>query len=196
MGVQDRVIARPLSAMDTDAINVVDGEWFTFAGEFMLRLHMISTEDVFSAITITGPEAGVDIEIDDIYIGLPPASLYPDPAAVCSELVMNGDAEAGYLFPFKKYDYRSVPSVRYSDDGNAYFHLTKRDRPFSTLSVDITNDCLVDQSIYTFSARLWLHSATPIIARAMIKTYHPEGSTDPALPEKITDCPVSSHEIG
>ena len=59
-------------------------------------------ENIFSALLLSGPEVGIDIDIDDINISIPPATRNPNPNDVCGNIVLNGDAESphGFVAPF------------------------------------------------------------------------------------------------
>ena len=47
--------------------------------------------DLFYMLIISGPEAGIDIDIDDFSIFLPPAETYGDVDNACGNLIRNGD---------------------------------------------------------------------------------------------------------
>ena len=51
----------------------------------------VNATDLFSMLIISGPEAGIDINIDDFSISLPPAETYGDVNNARGNLIRNGD---------------------------------------------------------------------------------------------------------
>jgi len=145
----------------TDDIGVQDNEWFVIHKAFTLQSKYlpINSEDVYSLFTINGVEPGVDIDIDDVSITLPPAEAYPDPTDVCSNLVVNGNAENLGLFsyPVRPYIGKSTVTVQ-EEGGNSYFSITNRKQIYDSVAIDINPECLQTSSVYNFSAKIRLHA--------------------------------------
>jgi hypothetical protein len=110
------------------AVSIVDGEWFTLHQSITIDdLMSPHPSDVFSLFSINGVEPGVDISIDDISISLPPVEAYPDPDNVCSELIVNGNAEefGQFTYPFKSYMNSNLLTIK-EENGNNFFSIRNR----------------------------------------------------------------------
>ena len=68
-------------------------------------------------ITINGP-GGVEISLDNIKVHLPPAGHYPNPDAVCDELIVNGDNSKSQLFTYPLFSFDLAESLRMDVNGN------------------------------------------------------------------------------
>ena len=88
------------------------GEWSDFTGVLTFEERSLWANVTEFFIYIDRPEVGTNITIDDFKIELIPENSVPDPTDVCSELVMNGDAEinGANRYPFKS----DLPSNRKS----------------------------------------------------------------------------------
>jgi hypothetical protein len=76
------------------------GQWQGFYASFAFEADELKP-DVDLHIQLDGPEAGVDIEIDDVTFSLPPPSIVPDPDNVCGgNLIMNGDKGESLIHPY------------------------------------------------------------------------------------------------
>lgn len=192
MDSKDRVLTWSLAQLDGE-IDVTDGEWFRFAGNFEFRQFQVAQPDIFTTLSISGPEKGVDITIDDVYVGFAPPEAFPDPEAPCGDLVPgNGDAELGFPFPFVTYD-RTPLKIMY-ENGNAFFRVARKNT-YSSIVFPLNMGCTPATSIYAFSAKVRLHSSIPTVVRFMLKTWH-DGGPVPASLELLVACPESSSEIG
>ena len=67
-----------------------DGTWFQMTGMVEMMAEWVDPSNVFSVVTINGPELEIDISVDNIRWGLPPANAYVDPDDTCTELLLNG----------------------------------------------------------------------------------------------------------
>mmetsp|Transcript_33905 Transcript_33905/g.49625 ORF Transcript_33905/g.49625 Transcript_33905/m.49625 type:complete len:1459 (-) Transcript_33905:164-4540(-) len=172
-----------------------DNEWFDFSGVVEFSSQELSTDDVFQMLTVNGPEAGVDIAIDDFSISLPEGTAYPDPNNVCGNLIVNGDAELFGGFPFPHTSYVSTSQLYTKTDGNNnnYFHAPSRKYFWDGLSYDLLPSCLTPSSIYTFSAKVRVNSDVPVVVKPTIRYLDPNGIEQF---DTITTCPASTADGG
>jgi len=188
----------------TDNTGITDGEWFVVHKAFQInsRYLPVTPQDVYNLFTVNGAEPGIDISIDTISIHLPPApQAYPDPASVCSNLVVNGDAErlGGFTYPLRPYIAQSTVTVEHESNSdftdNAYFSVTNRGQVFDSIAVDINPECLQTSAVYSFSARIRLHSLaadTPMVK--LVSTV--PGQTGIVGDVVAAACPQTSLELG
>lgn len=170
---------------------VSDGEWFTFQGE--ISLNEVQSK-YYDKVVLDIPEEEIDIEVMNFQIISPPIEGYPDENSVCDNLAVNGDAERdNFPFPMKSLLSDSTLVVKQEENGNSYFHLGGRTKWWSSLTFDLTPGCLVDNSIYHFSARIWIHSDLPIKSAAILKVTNPDKTF---FFKMIKLCPLSSESIG
>jgi len=178
-----------------DGTNFVDGQWQDVKASFRFFPDYVATDNIFTTFLFYGPEAGIDISIDDITIALPPAEAYPDPANVCGNLVQNGNAELLDGFPAPMYPFIKSSTILVLDDdsGGQYFFMTNRKAGHDSLALDITPQCLVDGSVYTFSMKIKVDSAVEVMPVVVIKTHTAE---EDRIFDVVAYCPVSSTAIG
>ena len=123
---------RGLGNHGTDLDAIEENVWYDYT-----TIYRFSEDDLAEGNTrrlyFDGPERGVDILIDDIKLDPVPAELYPEhanpggQANMCSQLIINGDAESGpggnLAFPF--YANSNIDVVT-EDDGNTFFRNSRR----------------------------------------------------------------------
>ena len=177
-----------------------DGAWTNVKTSFRFSEDHISSDNIFTLITINGPEPGIDVSLDDVKIHLAPANVFPDPTNICGNLIMNGDASLldGFVAPM--YPFLKSNDITLSDDGdgNKYFSIKNRKAPHDNLALEITPECLVSGSVYSFSMKLKVDSDSDVIARVITKS-HTTTASNPDSPPKfdiVATCPPSSNSIG
>jgi len=172
MGISEKVMMLPEDGMKT-----TDGEWFPLFGRFTLGSSEADPTNVYLSFNIEGPEPGVVIDVDDLYVGLPPEDQYPDPTqpgGVCSEL-FPADPGAdgyssydplGYVLP-PRYPwplYVASGSSRFlriltEPDGNNYYAITQRKQEYESLAFKIPPGCSKGGARYDISFRMRIHDA-------------------------------------
>ena len=77
------------------------GRWYDFYSTFEFDEFELNQDNVYQILRIRGPEAGVDIELDDVRFSLPDPKTLPDPLNACGgNLILNGAAEAHPIHPY------------------------------------------------------------------------------------------------
>ena len=87
-----------------EGIETTDGEWFDLTGRFRFNSNEVSDDGVYVVFAIAGVEPGSVIDVDDVYIGLPPEDTYPNvdsPEAICDNLFLADGSADGYSNPPK-----------------------------------------------------------------------------------------------
>jgi len=187
----DNLKYRPLAGFH--GVDFLDNEWHDVKASFRFEASYVTPANVFTAILINGPEAGIDISIDDIHIQLPPDESYPDPNDVCGDLIRNGDAEQMGGFAAPMYSFVKSNTITVQDDGDGpEFFITHRIAGQDSLALSLTTNCLEEGAIYKFSMRLKVDSTDKAVGRVILKT-HTAGTP---LFDIITTCPSSSNDIG
>mmetsp|Transcript_9179 Transcript_9179/g.27606 ORF Transcript_9179/g.27606 Transcript_9179/m.27606 type:complete len:1426 (-) Transcript_9179:247-4524(-) len=192
MKENDYVVWRDLVVTDRAP---ADGNWYEITGSFVTDLEWSDANNIFSTITINGPEKEVDISVDDVLIKAADASLYPDPANVCGDLVTNGDAEAGVAFPFR--NYMSTKPLMVVEDasaaGNKVFFVPEREKSYHTLAFEAVPGCLVPGSVYQFKAKIRVDSDVDIVPRLQYKA---EAATSQTEYVTVGACPKTGQGRG
>ena len=94
----DKVVDYPLQLFNF--VNAVDdGEWFLWYAEFEFPAYLAEHAHVFGSIMINGPEAGVDISINNTQFYLPPP-YYLVPGYVCDNLIINSNSSTSMNFSY------------------------------------------------------------------------------------------------
>lgn len=176
-----------------NSVTFVDNEWHDVKASFRFDASYLTSANVFTALSINGPEAGIDISVDDISINLPPAESYPDTNDVCGDLIQNGDASQSGGFAAPMYSFIKSNSIIVQDEGEGpEFFITNRVAGQDSIAMDLTTGCLEEGSIYTFSMRIKVDSVEKAVPRVILKTH--TGGT-PVF-DIIATCPSSSNDIG
>lgn len=188
------ITIRPL--FDTTGQISADNEWTPVKGFFTFSTTGgMEINDVFAALTINGPEVGVDISIDDFQIAHAHYSNIDPNANACSTLMDNGDASRSdsFTYPFRTWLKKDPLTVEKDDDGNNYFHLAKRSAPYSSITLPLNTDCTVEGATYSFSMKFRTAAITGIEARVLLKVHKEEGSHSFNM---IAKCPKAKAETG
>lgn len=101
--------------------SVKDGMWTTWTDVISFPAEFLKgDDDDYGAITINGMEKDVDVFIDSFEILLLPKEYYPDPEAVCDELIVNGDSSLSpfYTYPINSHDLRERLHIVSDASGN------------------------------------------------------------------------------
>ena len=157
---------------------VLDDEWFYIMGVATFTEAEASSENAIARrLYFNGPEAGVDIFIDDFSLSLqPPSQLQPDSSApYCQNLVpFNGDGSSSlgaYSYPFQSNDWRTALEVKSEvlPDGsvNTFFSTEDRQVYYSSLRYDLSTGCITQGSWYNLSIKLRVHSENPAEVRVL-----------------------------
>ena len=204
------------------ALPIVDGEWFTLHQSIKIDSPISHhSSDVFSLVSINGPEPGVDISIDDVSISLPPVEAYPSAESVCSELIINGNAEefGHFTYPFKSYMNSNILTIKEEND-NHFFAMRNRKevgqrlffisdlcyyfknvlnflqfQNYDSLAIDLTKGCLQEGSVYSFSVDIRLHSEEAVVPRLRLVSKGVPGEENLVF-DNVQNCPQVSSEIG
>lgn len=173
---------------------MTDGTFMHWGGEFSIPDSYVNLTDIFAAITIVGPEQGVDIALDDFVLTSPPATAFPDPTAVCDNLIVNGDAQqaGGFAYPFRPF-IKNENIVVKTDEATPYFSIEKRSYKWSSITQTLTEGCIRDGMMYHFSADVRSHNAThQNIVRVMLRRGNGSGGYTFSV---ITTC-VAGNALG
>ena len=108
---------------------VEDGLWTTWTSVINFPIEYLQKSD-HAALSIYGPEPGVDISIDNIKIHLPPDGHYPNPDSICDELIINGDNSQSVLFTFPIFSFDSAETLKIEQDAKGNY-MTMDDRKHS-----------------------------------------------------------------
>lgn len=137
------------------------GEWSHFFGTIRFTSDELNSSNEVLSLYIEDVEIGVDITLDFIQISLPPVEA-PSVEELCTELVLNGDAELGINpYPFTSLDSPYPPVVTEDLSGNKFFSLTNRTSRYSSIRVSVNTNCLDLGVIYTASAKFRFTSDVP-----------------------------------
>ena len=184
-----------------------DGEWFDVTFQLKFDERETRIDSTFEVIYITGPEAGVDIEIDNIRLELPPESGYPDgdhPEEMCKEL-FPGQAIEGSTHPFPLNTNRVNGNgnsytpllVKYDDEGT-YYSVIGRWENWASLTFPINSQCMTKGAGYTVSTKIRLHSSNPVTGVYMdlevLGMVHGRKRTLKTL--RIANCPTVGGDLG
>ena len=103
-------------------------------------------------------EQGVDITVDSFDLFLPSETSYPNPNALCHELILNGDAEGNGINPYPMTNthwYETLTIVE--EDGNKFWRLANRNDAGSSLQQKIDVTCFRRGVTYKMSSRIRYH---------------------------------------
>jgi len=191
-GVQDW---KTLLDMSSSAA-VADGEWFDFAGIINFG-SVMKTTDIFDSFYIEGPEATIDISIDNVVIELPNL-VWPAQNQQCVSLVTNGDAEASAVHPYPMELFanpEAALSVATESNGNKFFKVKGRSKTWASLSVPLNPECAIEYTEYRGTAKIWLQSDTPQMVTMAIRRNDPNDPTK-TIVRPMGECKESSKSSG
>jgi hypothetical protein len=192
------------------------GETFTIATEIAFDEHSLRPDNMFQALLLIGPSAGVDVELLEFVIRLPPRTAFRDPTNVCGNLVPgNGDAESVGLSPFPFETNNPETHIVVQRDAlinNKYFQITGRHFSIhgfkaslaengwedAGLSWKVPNGCVKAGSLYRIHADVRIHPNRdynePTTMEILIVSRQPGASgdeTDITVYETLVTCPPS-----
>ncbi len=184
-----------------------DGEWFDLTLLVKFEPREANPDATFEVLYISGPEAGVDIDIDDIRLELPPESGYPDgdlPEDMCKEL-FPGQAVEGSMHPFPLTTNRLndrgntyTPLLVKSDDLGTYYSVIGRWENWVSLTFPVVSQCAAKGSGYAVSATVRLHSGNPVdnayMEMNILGLVNGHMRTVKVL--RIADCPSLGGDLG
>lgn len=159
--------------MRAPSVKLVDGEWFEMFGiKTFSKMEAESTDNMRKRFFLEGPEAGIDIAVDDFKISLTPpfGFQYDTKLPRCQSLTpFNGNASSSiglYPFPFARNDGRSNLIVREEQltpgQKNRYFALSDRVEHWSSLRFHIDPGCVVQGYTYSLSMNLRVHDVEAV----------------------------------
>ena len=192
---------------------VPDGEWATYAATIQFTEKEITDINTYNTLYFSGPEEGIDISINSFSLRLPDEKFYhttrdqqADPFdSVCNSLIVNGDAEVDNDFYFPHYSrsglgaYLSVQTETVDGQTNNYFQLKGRDANWASLETLLLPDCIEQYSVYTFSAKIRIHSFEKDKVRMTLKTKVDTTANPDAAPfivENVGYCPEADKDTG
>ena len=159
---------------------------------------------LYQVLYFSGPEGGIGIDIDDISISLPWDAHFPIPDDnVCTNLIVNGDAEVDDIFayPFeligKICSYLKVNDETVDGVRNNYFSITGRNASWTSIYQGLIQDCIVEHTVSTFKFRAHIHSDEPSTLNLVLKTTKDKKNPEEDYEyESIGECPPASIEMG
>lgn len=178
--------------------------WEEIGGVLRYTESEISEDHIFSAFTFRGPEAGVEIYLDDFKMTNRDMQLAVENSlagvSVCENLVQNGNgdeyADRQLTIPFTSWFRNETLTLETEDNGNNYFFLEDRHVPYSTIKFNIETGCTVEGAKYEFSMKVQLNSVETIIPRVMMKILNPEGSDRRISFDLIARCEPANQNMG
>ena len=176
-----------------------DNTWTDFVAIVQFTAVELQADTKYQMLSLSGPEAGIGIEIDDVLMRLPQEDMFPNPdGPICSNLITNGDASLDlFAYPFLlDSTVRAYLSVKREDNNgiwNSYFSISGRTTSWTSITQDLIIDCIPKYSVYNFKAKVRVHSLRDIAVRLTLKTY--TTATDYII-ESVGVCPLTSTSIG
>lgn len=166
------------------------GVWFNFYATLQYEPNFLSQDIVYQILQIRGPEAGVDVEIDDVSFTLPP-HLSDQSNACLGNLVVNGDAEGHYIHPYPLTFQGGYLTVEH-ENGNSYFRQRgRRSNGDSIIYVFDHTNCLVEGVKYKVTAKIRIHSEFPKTTKIELRQFFKNNTT---FAKVIADCPIRSND--
>mmetsp|Transcript_52985 Transcript_52985/g.78551 ORF Transcript_52985/g.78551 Transcript_52985/m.78551 type:complete len:1770 (-) Transcript_52985:364-5673(-) len=178
-----------------------DGEWFNLIGEVKLEDYHLAESNVHAQFNVEGVEAGVEIHMSNFKLMFPPVDLYPNPDNVCSELIMNGNADMHDQFIYPMESFVGTDSVLKTvllganqTETNRHFLMTGRRAKHASLSTSLAPGCIVLGARYLLKVKLFLDAVEADKATAVLKL---SDENDALIGHKtVANCAMTSFEIG
>jgi len=176
-----------------------DGIWGMWSDVVRFDSKDFDTTNLYTSFVINGMEKDVEISIDNFKIWIPPAEYYPDPDAVCDNLLVNGIPKYPYFYyPSVKFVIDDYLSVQEDDEGYYFSMSGRRDKAYrkfmwSSPVFDLVTGCLRDGAWYHFSSKIRIHSRSNTTAFPLIRYTNYDGTSDFDI---ITKCPEASESLG
>ena len=177
----------------TDAVTFIDGSWHEIKASFRFTSEQLDADNIFLMIALNGPEAGIDISMDNFNLSLPPPGAFPDPNDVCGNLIQNGSGDMlnGFAAPMYPFIGSSAITIKEEND-NQFFSITNRKATHDTIAMKLTTGCLEPGTVYTMTVKIKIDSVATVIPRVITKT-HTDGNP---IFDIVAFCPGSSESIG
>ena len=177
--------------------STTDEEWTDFAAYYMFTEHDVAPGNAHR-IYFNGPEANIEIMVDDVRLARAPAELSPDVTTCDGDLIVNGDAELSVLpftQPFSTNAWKTK-LVAESEPDNQYFSIKNRWGNWHGAQYLLPTSCLTEGDTYTFSARFRIHSSTPSHVKVVVFSQaDPAVDTDKSW-DVLVDCPTQTYSDG
>jgi len=182
-----------------------DGTWTDFVAMIKFDDIDLDSTALYQVLYFAGPEYGVRIDIDDVFITLPGEEHFPVPDdQICTNLIVNGDADVDdtFSYPFELMGnlgaYLKVNNEIVNGVNNNYFTVTGRETGLSTIYQTLIQDCVVANTVYTFKMRARVHSPEPTSVLFILKiTNNADDANDTTyFYESVGNCPSTSINIG
>ena len=142
------------------------GDWFHLTATITFTPDDIRPDNHYNVLVFDNVDAGTNIHIDDISFSLPDKTSYDDPDDHCSNLVKNGDAEGNGFHPHPvrivDSNNRLLVLEEESNGGNKFYRLVGRNDRYDSPVFDLNSACLFKNHVYRVSARVRIHSPTPV----------------------------------
>lgn len=163
------------------------GKWYDFHAVFDFDEDELNTANVYQILQLRGPDAGVDIEIDDVRFSLPDPKTLPDPSNVCGgNMIPNGDAEAHPIHPYPLTCLGGFLSVEEEGNGNRYFRHSGRTSNSSSLIYSFAaKGCFAVNARYKLTVSLRIDSEVPIQTLVQIRS---EFTDKPSIQRILIEC--------
>ena len=145
-------------------------------------------------------EKGIDITLDSFDLFLPSEASYPDPNALCEELILNGDAEDNGFNPYPMVSAYSQEKLKIiEEDGNKFWRIFDRHYYKSSVKYSLDNTCLTRGVTYVMSSRVRFHHSAGFVGGSEPFSWYidfkraSDGSWDE---REIVNCDAQSVEDG
>lgn len=162
------------------------GEWFTISQVWQFSEEHIGDNVIESVWVLENNEAGTTLSMDEFIFELPSSRSFPAVNDVCSELVINGDAEStdGNGFAFypmyssRSYNWEPTITEEMSSNGsiNKFYRASNRRWHSDSIRFTMANGCFVQAMTYSISLRVRVSSDTPVSYYVQLKGPKADGS--------------------
>ena len=151
-----------------------------------------------SSFIFNNKEKGVDITVDSFDLFLPSESSYPNPNAVCEDLVYNGDAESNGFNPYPFDTARSDERVKIiEEDGNKFWRISNRLTYSSSIRHYLETNCFTRGVSYMFSSRIRFHHSPGFVGGSESYYWYLHFKVDGSSQnKKIVNCAAQSVSDG
>jgi hypothetical protein len=178
-----------LNYIDSNGINIwrvlasigpsqvrADGDWMNLTSSITFTKVELAKTNMYLKLTIDGPEADVDMAVGAISLSSPIAAMASAGPMTCDNLIVNGKADSGIVFPWTTYVTTDPePTVQTETSGNKYFSQTQRNYPYSSIAISLNPECIISGSTYAFSSQLRVKSPGSSTFRVILKATQADG---------------------
>eukprot|EP00957_Ditylum_brightwellii_P004596 349321-Ditylum_brightwellii.AAC.1 len=132
---------------------------FLFGATVQFTPEELHDDNVYLVIYMSGPDADVDIILEEFTLSLPGVESYPNPADACAELAIGGDANLNEFatFPMRT-NTDPLKLSKIEEGGNKFYRLSERTEHYHGFHQTIPSKCAQADTMFEFSARIRLHS--------------------------------------